>query len=238
MKVANGMLETKTKELSTKNDEYTRKIELLEGKTKSVDQITKEKTSLKTALDDVTDKLKIQVDKNNEIVKSLEIIENQNALNTQNLNKVMEENLELKSAMEVLKTQKSNLKEKVGALSKKETESKIVQNQIRSNLTQCRSDFSDLQTVNSNCKAKIGELNICKSEISKLAKIVEDRLSQVKSKNDDIVTFREKNDILEHNLKEAKEELESFNSSLDKKARVLTELETRLKQCEAAQEER
>ena len=71
MKVANGMLETKTKELSTKNDEYKRKIELLEGKTKSVDQITKEKTSLKTDLDDVTDKLKIQVDKNNEIVKSL-----------------------------------------------------------------------------------------------------------------------------------------------------------------------
>ena len=238
MKVANGMLETKTKELSAKNDEYKRKIELLEGKTKSVDKITKEKTSLKTALDDVTDKLKIQVDKNNEIVKSLEIIENQNALNTQNLNKVMEENLELKSAMEVLKTQKSNLKEKVGALSKKETESKIVQNQIRSNLTQCKTDLSDLQTVNSNCKAKIGELNICKSEISKLAKIVEGRLSQVKSKNDDIVTFREKNDMLEQSLKEAKEELESFNSSLDKKARVLTELETRLKQCEAAQEER
>eukprot|EP00090_Calanus_glacialis_P031584 TRINITY_DN5244_c0_g1_i2.p1 TRINITY_DN5244_c0_g1~~TRINITY_DN5244_c0_g1_i2.p1 ORF type:complete len:424 (-),score=136.06 TRINITY_DN5244_c0_g1_i2:92-1201(-) len=238
MKVANGMLETKTKELSAKNDEYKRQIELLEGKTKSVDQITKEKTSLKTALDDLTDKLKIQVDKNNEIVKSLEIIENQNALNTQNLNKVMEENLELKSAMEVLKTQKSNLKEKVSALSEKETESKIVQDQIRSNLTQCRSDLSDLQTVNSNCKAKIGELNICKSEISKLAKIVEGRLSQVKSKNDDIVTFREKNDMLEQSLKEAKEELELFNSSLDKKARVLTELETRLKQCEAAQEER
>merc|ERR550519_873663 len=118
----------------------------------------------------------------------------------------MKENLELKSAMEVLKTQKAHLKEEVSSLTKIEDESKLV----KANLTQCKTDFSELQTVNSNCKAKIGELNICKNEISKLAKIVEDRLSQVKSKNDDIVSFREKNDILEQNLKEAKEELEVF----------------------------
>jgi len=238
MKVANGMLETKTKELAAKNNEFKRKIESMEGQTMIADKIAKEKTSLKSSLNEVNRKLKIQEDKNNEIVKSLEVIENQNALNTQNLSNVMKENLELKSAMEVLKTQKANLKEKVSAMTKKESKSKIAQDQISSNLTQCKTDLSGLQKVNSNCKAKIGELNICKSEISKLAKIVEDRLSQVKSKNDDIVTFREKNDILEENLKEAKEELELFNSSLDKKARVLQELETRLEQCEAAHEER
>jgi len=239
MKIANKALETKTKEMSTKNKELQRKVEQLEGgRTKAVDKVIKQKAALKSALDVATNKLKIQENKNNEIVKSLEVIENQNAVNTQNLSKMMEENLELKSAMEVLKTQKAHLKEEVGKKSGQETEMKKVHDKIRSNMSQCKTDLSNLESVNSNCKAKIGELNICKSEISKLAKIVEDRLSQVKTKNDDIVTFREKNDILEQNLKEAKEELELFNSSLEKKARVLSELETRLEQCEAAQEER
>merc|ERR550519_1259993 len=140
--------------------------------------------------------------------------------------------------MEVLKTQKSNLKEKVDNLTAKENDRKIALETTKTNLTQCKNNLSNMQAVNSNCKAKIGELNVCKNEISKLAKIVEDRLTQVKSKNDDIVSFREKNDVLEQNLKEAKEELEVFNSNLDKKARILQELETRLQQCEAAQEER
>lgn len=238
MKVANGILESKTKELSVKNTEYKQKLNMLQSKSKLADQMTKEKNTLKSKLDEATQKLKVQENKNKEIVKSLEMIENQNALNTQNLSNVMKENLELKSAMEVLKTQKAHLKEEVSSLTKKEDESKLVHDRVKANLTQCKTDFSELQTVNSNCKAKIGELNICKNEISKLAKIVEDRLSQVKSKNDDIVSFREKNDILEQNLKEAKEELELFNSSLDKKARILRELETRLEQCEVAQEER
>ena len=238
MKAANGILETKTNQLSLKNKEYKQKIEMLEGRTKVADKINEEREGLKSALDEATKKLKIQTEQNQEIVKSLEMIENKNALNTQNLSNVMKENLELKSAMEVLKTQKSNLKEKVDNLTVKENESKGVLEKMKTNLTKCNTNYSDLQAVNSNCKAKIGELNVCKNEISKLAKIVEDRLTQVKSKNDDIVSFREKNDVLEQNLKEAKEELEVFNSNLDKKARILQELETRLQQCEAAQEER
>jgi len=238
MKAANGILETKTSQLSLKNKEYKQKIEMLEGRTKVADKINEEREELKSALDEATKKLKIQTEQNQEIVKSLEMIENKNALNTQNLSNVMKENLELKSAMEVLKTQKSNLKEKVDNLTVKENESKGVLEKMKTNLTKCNTNYSDLQAVNSNCKAKIGELNVCKNEISKLAKIVEDRLTQVKSKNDDIVSFREKNDVLEQNLKEAKEELEVFNSNLDKKARILQELETRLQQCEAAQEER
>ena len=68
-----------------------------------------------------------------------------------------------KIAMEALKTQKSNLKEKVSTLSEKETELKIGQEKIKSNLPQCKNNMSNLETVNTDCKAKIDELNICKN---------------------------------------------------------------------------
>merc|ERR1719348_1755483 len=43
MKAANGILETKTNQLSLKNKEYKQKIEMLEGRNKVADKVNEEK---------------------------------------------------------------------------------------------------------------------------------------------------------------------------------------------------
>merc|ERR1711915_531399 len=89
MRVAHNLLETKAKELAAKNEEYKVKIEHLKGKNNNINQMEKERASLKSELDKTKEKLKEEIAKNGEIVKSLEMIENQNAINTQNSSIVM-----------------------------------------------------------------------------------------------------------------------------------------------------
>ena len=71
------------------------------------------------------------------IVKSLELIENQNALNSQNLANVMEENLELKSAMDVLRAQNEHMKTKESELKQEVEESKL-------NVVECQAKFGNI----------------------------------------------------------------------------------------------
>ena len=113
----------------------------------------------------------------------------------------------------------------------------------------------DLESVNTNCKKKIGELNVCKSEISNLSKIVEERLEQVKASKEDVTTFKGRNNLLEKDLQLAKEELDNFTSNmggyrntrvlrlqlspvyLEKKARHIENLQSRLENCEREQKD-
>ena len=115
--------------------------------------------------------------------------------------------------------------------------------------------LDDLESVNTNCKKKIGELNVCKSEISNLSKIVEERLEQVKASKEDVTTFKGRNNLLEKDLQLAKEELDNFTSNmggyrntrvlrlqlssvyLEKKARHIENLQSRLENCEREQKD-
>ena len=72
---------------------------------------------MEKSLKEMKTKHRVQERRIESIVQSLELIENQNALNSQNLANVMEENLELKSALEVVKAQNEHLKSKEEALS-------------------------------------------------------------------------------------------------------------------------
>jgi len=214
-------LEDKFKDLKSK-------LEIIEKQSSNILAVTAEKEEVEKSLKEMKTKHRVQERRIESIVKSLELIENQNALNSQNLANVMEENLELKSALEVLKAQNDHMKSKEEAWSEKVAESKR-------NLTECQEEFDGLESVNANCKTKIGELNVCKSEISNLSKIVEERLAQVKASKEDVSTFKGRNDLLEKDLQLAKEELDNFTSNMEKKARHIENLKSRLDNCEKEQ---
>ena len=88
---------------------------------------------MEKSLKEMKTKHRVQERRIESIVKSLELIENQNALNSQNLANVMEENLELKSALEVLKAQNDHLKSKEDAFA-----------ESKRNLTECKEKFGKI----------------------------------------------------------------------------------------------
>ena len=106
----NDKLEDKFKDLKSK-------LEIIEKQSSNILAVTAEKEEVEKSLKEMKTKHRVQERRIESIVQSLELIENQNALNSQNLANVMEENLELKSALEVVKAQNEHLKSKEEALS-------------------------------------------------------------------------------------------------------------------------
>jgi len=223
MEVENKALRKRNDKLEDKFKDLKSKLEIIEKQSSNILAVTAEKEEVEKSLKEMKTKHRVQERRIESIVQSLELIENQNALNSQNLANVMEENLELKSALEVVKAQNEHLKSKEEALSEE--------------VADCQEKFVDLESVNTNCKKKIGELNVCKSEISNLSKIVEERLDQVKASKEDVTSFKGRNDLLEKDLQLAKEELDNFTSNMEKKARRIENLQSRLDNCEKEQKE-
>ena len=106
----NDKLEDKFKDLKSK-------LEIIEKQSSNILAVTAEKEEVEKSLKEMKTKHRVQERRIESIVQSLELIENQNALNSQNLANVMEENLELKSALEVVKAQNEHLKSKEEAFS-------------------------------------------------------------------------------------------------------------------------
>ena len=126
----NDKLENKFKDLKIK-------LEEIEKQSKSVFLVTAEKEEVENELAEMKTKHQVQERRIGNIVKSLELIENQNALNSQNLANVMSENLELKSALDVLKAQNEHMKAKEISLEEEVGEAKL-------NVTDCQNKFGKI----------------------------------------------------------------------------------------------
>ena len=134
MEVENKALRKRNEKLEDKFKDLKSKLEIIEKQSSNILAVTAEKEEVEKSLKEMKTKHRVQEIRIESIVKSLELIENQNALNSQNLANVMEENLELKSALEVLNAQNEHLK------SKEETWSVEVTGSKR-NLTECQEKF-------------------------------------------------------------------------------------------------
>ena len=113
----NKALRKRNEKLEDKFKDLKSKLEIIEQQSTNILAVTAEKEEVEESLKEMKTKHRVQERRIESIVKSLELIENQNALNSQNLANVMEENLELKSALEVVKAQNEHLKSKEEALS-------------------------------------------------------------------------------------------------------------------------
>ena len=110
MEAANTALEKRNQKLQDKFQDLKKKLELIEKHSASIITVNAEKEDLTNALNEMKKKHQIQEKRILDIVKSLELIETQNALNSQNLSDVTKENLELKSALQVSKSQLDHLR--------------------------------------------------------------------------------------------------------------------------------
>ena len=124
-------MEKKNQKLEDKFKDLKLKLEEIEKHSSSIISVNAENEELEAALQQMKRKHHIQEQRIGDIVKSLELIENQNALNSKNLSTVMKENLELKSALSVLESQNEHLKTKERNLKQKSAEAK-------QNFTQCQ----------------------------------------------------------------------------------------------------
>ena len=143
-------MEAENRALLKRNDKLTEKFKDLKIKLEEIEKhsenlvaITAEKEELESSLNEMKNKHQVQESRIGSIVKSLELIENQNALNSQNLANVMNENLELKSALDVLKAQNEHMKTKENSLKKDMEESKI-------NVTECQEKFGNRYLIFAN----------------------------------------------------------------------------------------
>ena len=109
-------MEKRNQRLEDKFKDLKQKLEQIEKHSTSIIAVNAEKEELQEALIQMEDKHEIQERRIGDIVKSLELIETQNALNSQNLATVTKENLELKSALGVLEEQNNHLKTLEGQL--------------------------------------------------------------------------------------------------------------------------
>ena len=116
MEAENKAMEKRNQKLEDKFKDLKQKLEQIEKHSSSLIAVNAEKEELQEALIQMEDKHEIQERRIGDIVKSLELIENQNALNSQNLAAVTKENLELKSAIGVLEEQNNHLKTLEGQL--------------------------------------------------------------------------------------------------------------------------
>ena len=115
------------------------KLEEIEKQSENIFVVTAEKEELENNLNEMKSKHRVQERRIESIVKSLELIENQNALNSQNLANVMEENLELNSAMDVLRAQNEHMKTKESELKQEVEESKL-------NVVECQAKFGNIDS--------------------------------------------------------------------------------------------
>ena len=116
MEAENKAMEKRNQRLEDKFKDLKQKLEQIEKHSSSLIAVNAEKEELQEALNQMEDKHEIQERRIGDIVKSLELIETQNALNSQNLATVTKENLELKSALGVLEEQNNHLKTLEGQL--------------------------------------------------------------------------------------------------------------------------
>ena len=226
MEAANKAMEKKNKKLEDKFKDLKLKLEEIEKHSSSIISVNAENEELEAALQQMKRKHHIQEQRIGDIVKSLELIENQNALNSKNLSTVMKENMELKSALSVLESQNEHLKTKERNLKQKSAEAK-------QNFTQCQESMgkylhlivlglvdllylysADLENVNSNCKSKIRELNVCKTELTKLSSLVEEKLAVIADSRETATDAEQRSSDLERDLQQAKTEIDRFSSSL------------------------
>ena len=226
MEAANKAMEKKNQKLEDKFKDLKLKLEEIEKHSSSIISVNAENEELEAALQQMKRKHHIQEQRIGDIVKSLELIENQNALNSKNLSTVMKENLELKSALSVLESQNEHLKTKERNLKQKSAEAK-------QNFTQCQESMgkylhlivlglvdllylssADLENVNSNCKSKIRELNVCKTELTKLSSLVEEKLAVIADSRETATDAEQRSSDLERDLQQAKTEIDRFSSSL------------------------
>lgn len=231
MEAKNKAIEKRNQRLENKFKDMKQKLEEIEKHSSSIIAVNAEKEELETALDEMKKKHKIQEERIGDIVKSLELIETQNALNSQNLSEVMKENLELKSAMGVLKSQNDHLKSK-------EAELKLESKESKQNYTDCKDSIDDLKDVNSQCKTKIKELNLCKGELSKLSTLIEEKLQTIQVSEKTASSAKQRSNILEKDLEEAKNKIDGFVTNLDKKSRDIEDLQSKLNVCEGEQKQR
>merc|ERR1711988_1833568 len=120
-----------------------------------------------------------------DIVKSLELIETQNALNSQNLSDVTKENLELKSALQVSKSQLDHLR-------LQEEKLKTTKQDYQS----CQESKSKLETANNNCNVTEKEKNVCKAELTTLSSPLEEKLQLVQESQKSEKNVKKKNSQL------------------------------------------
>lgn len=116
MEAEKKAMEKRNQRLEDKFKDLKEKLEQIEKHSTSLIAVNAEKEELQEALIQMEDKHEIQERRIGDIVKSLELIETQNALNSQNLATVTKENLELKSALGVLEEQNNHLKTLEGQL--------------------------------------------------------------------------------------------------------------------------
>ena len=133
MEVENKALRKRNDKLEDKFKDLKSKLEIIEEQSTNILSVTAEKEEVEKSLKEMKTKHRVQERRIESIVQSLELIENQNALNSQNLANVMDENLELKSALEVLKAQNDHLKSKEVAFA-----------ESKSNLTECQEKFGEI----------------------------------------------------------------------------------------------
>ena len=127
-------LQKRNEKLENKFKDLKIKLEEIEKQSKNVFLVTAEKEELENDLAEMKTKHQVQERRIESIVKSLELIENQNALNSQNLANVMNENLELKSALDVLKAQNEHMATKENSLEEEVEEAKL-------KVTECQAKF-------------------------------------------------------------------------------------------------
>ena len=131
MEAEKKAMEKRNQRLEDKFKDLKEKLEQIEKHSTSLIAVNAEKEELQEALIQMEDKHEIQERRIGDIVKSLELIETQNALNSQNLATVTKENLELKSALGVLEEQNNHLKTLEGQLLEDA-------DSARKNYTECR----------------------------------------------------------------------------------------------------
>ena len=132
----NKAMEKRNQRLEDKFKDLKQKLEQIEKHSTSIITVNAEKEELQKALNHMEDKHKIQERRIGDIVKSLELIETQNALNSQNLSAVTKENLELKSALGVLEEQNNHLKTLEGQLLEDS-------DSARKNFTECKDSIGE-----------------------------------------------------------------------------------------------
>merc|ERR1719310_162758 len=133
--------------------------------------------------------------------------------------------------MGVLKSTNDHLKTK-------EAQLKLESKENKQNYTNCKESIDDLKDVNSQCKTKIKELNLCKGELSKLTTLVEEKLKTIQASEKTASSAKQRSNILEKDLKDAKNKIDGFVTNLDKKSRDIEDLQTKLNVCESEQKKR
>jgi len=136
--------------------------------------LQKKETALDTEIATMREELAIVKDRNKEMVRSLELVETQNAIRVYNLTMTLEEVKVLQQEISTLKESKEELKLKL-----KDRMAAVTERAER-----CEEKINSFARVNGECREKIGDLNVCLREAEELkqriAQVTEGGQSEVK----------------------------------------------------------